>query len=148
MKFWDGAADERRLYAQKSLIFDATELVAEAMEERGWTRKRLANALSVRASEITQRLRGKRNLTLRSLADMLHVMEYDVRLAKVDRNSPATWSPVTAGVTVTVQTITFPPGPGWSITGFASYVDSMGGLGLRGEVTTGGSLISVGGRES
>lgn len=87
MSIWGMTTGERRLYAEKSLIFDAAELVAEAMEERGWTRKRLADALEIRASEITQRLRGKRNLTLRTLAGMLHVMDYDVRIEKVDRRS-------------------------------------------------------------
>jgi plasmid maintenance system antidote protein VapI len=145
MKFWEGAADEQRLYAEKSLIFDATELVAEAMEERGWTRKQLANALNVRASEITQRLRGKRNLTLRSLANMLHVMGYEVRLAKVDRTSQATWSPVTAGVTITVQTITHTHAPGWSITPGSSLA---GVVTTGSSVTTGGIPVLVGGRES
>jgi transcriptional regulator with XRE-family HTH domain len=146
MNLWGGTADERRLYAQKSLIFDAAELVAEAMEERGWTRRQLADALKVRASEITQRLRGKRNLTLRSLADMLHVMGYEVRLDKVDRGTSATWSgpTVTTGANVTV--LEPPPirrPPWWITIEPTPGAGPTGGVGLRAEVTAGSSLASV-----
>lgn len=77
-------ADERRIYAQRSLAFDAAELVAEAMQERGWTRSQLAAAVGVPARRITRRLRGQ--LSLRELADMLHVMGYEVRVSKVERD--------------------------------------------------------------
>lgn len=81
---WGDSPEKRRLYAQSSLVIDATELVAEAMEERGWTYQRLATALGVRKSEVRRRLQGRR-LTVRQVADMLHVMGYDVRIAKVVR---------------------------------------------------------------
>jgi hypothetical protein len=47
----------------------------------------LAKLLSVRASEVTQRLSGGRNLTLRTLAEMLDVLGYDVHLSLVDRGA-------------------------------------------------------------
>ena len=85
MTWWRDTPEERRAFAEEGLIAEATELVAEALEERGWSQKDLAQVLRVRPSEITQRLRGKRNLTLRSLAAMLHAMDYDVVLRKRDR---------------------------------------------------------------
>jgi len=147
MNLWGGPAEERRLYAQKSLIFDAAELVTEAMEERGWTRKQLADALKVRASEITQRLRGKRNLTLRSLADMLHVMGYEVRLSKIDRRSSAVSSArtVTTGAHVTiVHPAETPHSTRWIFIGPMSDAGETAGAGLQAEVTTGNRLASAG----
>jgi transcriptional regulator with XRE-family HTH domain len=51
------------------------------------SRSDLAKLLSVRASEVTQRLSGGRNLTLRTLAEMLDVLGYDVHLSLVDRGA-------------------------------------------------------------
>lgn len=67
-----------RLLAEERLIFRATELIAEAMEHRGITRKQLAEAVGVSQGEISQRLSGRRNLTLRSLAQMLHALHADI----------------------------------------------------------------------
>jgi transcriptional regulator with XRE-family HTH domain len=88
MSWWKDTPEERRAFAEEGLIAEATELVAEALVERGWSRRTLAEALKVRPSEITQRLRGKRNLTLRSLAAMLDAMDFDVILRKRDRQQP------------------------------------------------------------
>jgi transcriptional regulator with XRE-family HTH domain len=97
MSWWKDTPEERRAFAEEGLIADATELVAKALEERGWSQKDLARVLHVRPSEITQRLRGKRNLTLRSLAAMLHAMDYDVVLRKRDRRAAAPLATSSAG---------------------------------------------------
>lgn len=64
--------ESEALLAQETLVLDATEIVYEAMEIRGINGRELADRLGVRPSEVSQRLSGRRNLTLRSLAAMLH----------------------------------------------------------------------------
>lgn len=74
-----------QLLAQERLILEVTERVCQALEERGVTRAELARRLGVTAGEISHRLNEGRNLTLRSLADMLHALGYDARLELDDR---------------------------------------------------------------
>lgn len=74
----------RQLLAEERLIVATTELISEALDSREMTRSELAAALEVKASEITQRLSGKRNLTLRTLADMLDVLDYELELSLKD----------------------------------------------------------------
>lgn len=63
-----------RTYAEESALADASELIAEAMEHAGVTNADLARRLKVSRSEVTARLRGDRNLTLRKLAATLHAL--------------------------------------------------------------------------
>jgi len=69
-----------RLLSEERLVVAATELVSEALELRGVTRSGLAARLGTTKSEVTQRLSGRRNLTLRSFAAMLHELGYEARL--------------------------------------------------------------------
>lgn len=71
-----------RLLAEERVVLGATELLAEAMERRGISQAELARRLKVSPSEISQRLSGKRNLSLRILAAMLDEMGFtlDARL--------------------------------------------------------------------
>jgi transcriptional regulator with XRE-family HTH domain len=85
MAWWSDSPKEYQAYVEERLIADVTELITDALEERGWTQAQLAERLGVQPSEITQRLRGKRNLTLRSLATMLDALGYDIEIRKVDR---------------------------------------------------------------
>lgn len=78
--------DSERLLAEERVVLAATELICEAMERRGISRAELAAKVGVSASEITQRLSGRRNLTLRRLADMLHAMDFGVEGRLVDRS--------------------------------------------------------------
>jgi transcriptional regulator with XRE-family HTH domain len=61
-------------FAAEAAMVDASELIAAALERSGMTQAQLARALRVSRSEITARLRGERNITLRSLALTLHAM--------------------------------------------------------------------------
>jgi transcriptional regulator with XRE-family HTH domain len=63
-----------RTYAEESALADASELIAEAMEHAGVSNADLARRLKVSRSEITARLRGDRNLTLRKLAATLYAL--------------------------------------------------------------------------
>jgi len=78
------------LLEEERLIVAATEAIAEAMEKRGVNKRQLADVLDVRPSEISQRLSGRRNLTLRSLAAMLHALGARVRLSIEESEVPFT----------------------------------------------------------
>lgn len=62
------------VYAQEAAMIDASELIADALEKSGMTRAELARALKVSKGEITARLKGERNITVRKLAETLHVL--------------------------------------------------------------------------
>ncbi len=86
MTTWFRDTDEsRRALAEERLVVAASELTSEALERRGRTRTWLAERLGVRLSEISQRLSGRRNLTLRSFAAMLHELDYGVEIRLSDR---------------------------------------------------------------
>lgn len=87
MSWFQPDDQERRLLVQERLLLEASEAVCRALDDRGVSRSDLAKLLSVRASEVTQRLSGGRNLTLRTLAEMLDVLGYDVHLSLVDRGA-------------------------------------------------------------
>lgn len=61
-------------YAEEAAMVDASELIANALERSAMTKSELARALNVSKSEVTARLAGQRNITVRSLAKTLHVL--------------------------------------------------------------------------
>ena len=69
-----------RLYRQEVLIADAQECICRALQREGMTRSDLARVLKVNRSLITHFLTGKRNLTLRTLADVLGAMGWTARI--------------------------------------------------------------------
>lgn len=71
--------------AEESAMVDASELIAEALERSGLSRSQLARALGVSRSEVTARLRGERNITVRKLAATLHVLGEDLQLTSHSR---------------------------------------------------------------
>ena len=73
--------ESERLLSEERLILAATEKVYEAMEHADATKKTLAERLGVSKSEIGQRLSGRRNLTVRSLAAMLHALGAEATLS-------------------------------------------------------------------
>ncbi|TFD46981.1 XRE family transcriptional regulator [Cryobacterium frigoriphilum] len=64
-------------------MVDASELIASALERSGMTRADLARALGVSRSEVTARLAGERNITVRKLAATLHVLGLRLELTAV-----------------------------------------------------------------
>ena len=79
-------------YAEEAAMVDASEAVAEALEKSGMSQSDLARALGVSRSEITERLRGERNITVRKLAATLHALgaTLEIRLADRPKVSAAT----------------------------------------------------------
>lgn len=73
------------VYAEEAAMVDASELIAHALEASGLTRADLARILKVSRSEVTERLRGDRNITVRNLAATLHALGAELQL---DANIP------------------------------------------------------------
>jgi transcriptional regulator with XRE-family HTH domain len=70
----------RRLFSQEDLILEVTETICELLEKEKVSRKELAERLGKTKGFISQLLNGGRNLTLRTVADILHVLGYRASL--------------------------------------------------------------------
>ena len=70
----------RKLLAQEELILEVTETICEILENEKISRKELADRLGKSKGFVSQLLNGGRNLTLRTVADILHVLGYKVAL--------------------------------------------------------------------
>lgn len=70
----------RKLLAQEELILEVTEVLCGLLEQEKVSRKELADRLGKTKGFVSQLLNGGRNLTLRTVADILHVLGYKVSL--------------------------------------------------------------------
>ena len=70
----------RKLLAEEELILEVTETICELLENEKVSRKGLADRLGKSKGFISQLLNGGRNLTLRTVADILHVLGYRIAL--------------------------------------------------------------------
>ena len=62
------------IYAEESAMVDASELIADAMERANVTSADLARKLEISRSEVSARLAGDRNITVRKLAATLYAL--------------------------------------------------------------------------
>jgi len=70
-----------KLMARGELIMEVTETLCELLEKEKVSRKELADRLGKSKGFISQLLNGGRNLTLRTVADILHVLGYKLALS-------------------------------------------------------------------
>jgi hypothetical protein len=77
-----------KLLAQEDLILEVTETLCELLEKEKISRKELADRLGKSKGFISQLLNGGRNLTLRTVADILHVLGYRVALTPYKAGEP------------------------------------------------------------
>lgn len=75
-----GDAEFDATYAEEAAMVDASELIAAALAESNMSKTALANALNVSKSEISARLAGERNITVRKLAATLHATGHRLEL--------------------------------------------------------------------
>jgi transcriptional regulator with XRE-family HTH domain len=68
----------RKLLAEEELILEVTETICDILGKENISRKELADRLGKSKGFISQLLNGGRNLTLRTVADILHVLGYRV----------------------------------------------------------------------
>lgn len=78
-RFYEGSEGNRRLLAQEELLFDVSDAIHDALEREGMTQKQLADSLGCTPSFVSQVLAGDQNLTLRTLADIAHAMDFSVQ---------------------------------------------------------------------
>jgi Helix-turn-helix. len=74
-------AEDERALAQEELIVGATEVICELLEREGVSRQELAERLGKTKGFVSQVLNGERNMTLRTLADLAHVLGHRLRVA-------------------------------------------------------------------
>ena len=79
-----------KLMAQEDLILEVTETLCELLEKEKISRKELADRLGKSKGFVSQLLNGGRNLTLRTVADILHVLGYKVALTPYKEGEPRT----------------------------------------------------------
>lgn len=82
-----GDRDYDAVYAQESAMVDASELIARALAATGTSRAQLARQLGVSRAEVTARLKGERNITVRKLAETLHALDERLVLSTEPRRS-------------------------------------------------------------
>lgn len=78
------------IYAEEASMVDASELISGALDRSAMTRADLARILNVSKSEVTARLAGERNITVRSLAKTLHVMGMHLELGATELKTDTT----------------------------------------------------------
>lgn len=81
-----GEPEEKRLYQQERLLFDATELISRLIEKQDVSRAELAKRLGKSKAYVTQVLRGQNNMTLRTLSDLSYALGYSVALGASSPN--------------------------------------------------------------
>jgi transcriptional regulator with XRE-family HTH domain len=69
-----------KLVAQGDLIMEVTETLCELLEKEKISRKELADRLGKSKGFVSQLLNGGRNLTLRTVADIISVLGYKITL--------------------------------------------------------------------
>jgi len=67
--------ENRRLFEQERVIVDVTEMICKLMERANISRKDLAEKLGTSQANVTQMLNGARNMTLRTVSDVLFSMD-------------------------------------------------------------------------
>ncbi len=72
--FMQDAGFKKRL-AQEGFILEVTEVLCKIMRDKVISRRKLADLLGKSKGSVSQLLNGERNLTLRTVADILHVLE-------------------------------------------------------------------------
>jgi transcriptional regulator with XRE-family HTH domain len=84
-------ADGGREFAQERLIVAITEQVCELMAHENVSKSELAAGLHKSKAYVSQLLRGTRNMTLRTLADLAYVLGRNVSVHFSDRTEAHSW---------------------------------------------------------
>ena len=75
LEAWANESPENaKLSAQESLILEVTEEIWCLLDEKDMTKSQLAKAMQKSKAHITQLLDGSRNMTLRTLSDILFAL--------------------------------------------------------------------------
>jgi len=78
--FEEHSVQSRRLLRQEELIVEVTEAIARALKDAQMTQSQLAERLGKTKGFVSQILGGGRNLTLRTLSDVVDALEAYIRV--------------------------------------------------------------------
>jgi len=84
----DAGEDYRRLFNQETFILEVTESICKYMNENNISRTELARRLDRTKGFVSQVLNGSRNVTLRTLADILWALGCEPRFQVVPIGLP------------------------------------------------------------
>lgn len=84
-------SDADALVSQEELILEFTEAICFAMNSRKISRTALSQRLNKSKSFVSQLLNGERNMTLRTLADVLGALDVKLRIEIVDSHNDVEW---------------------------------------------------------
>lgn len=93
-KIVEASPGMKRLVAEEGFILDAIEEIYAAMEKMGVSKSDLARELGTSQANISQKLRGTSNLTLRTVAAVAHAMNLRPRLSLEDPAAKNGWGKV------------------------------------------------------
>ena len=80
----------RRLLSIEALVAEASEVIAKLMADQNVNKAELARRLNKSRSWVTQLLSGKANVTVRTLAEVAHVLNAELKLrAQPPHGQPA-----------------------------------------------------------
>jgi transcriptional regulator with XRE-family HTH domain len=78
----------RRLLSVEALVAEASEVIARLMAEQNVSKADLARRLHKSRAWVTQLLSGKANMTIRTLAEVVHTLDAEVKL----QTQPPGWT--------------------------------------------------------
>lgn len=94
--WFDPTAQERLQIDQEFLQVEVTEVLHEAMAIRQASRADLARLSGITRSALSQRMSGRRSMTLKTLASMLHHLGFRLKVDLIDtRQEPRHPEPIT-----------------------------------------------------
>jgi transcriptional regulator with XRE-family HTH domain len=82
-----GDPEFRKLLAVESLVAEAAEVIANLMAQQSLSKADLARRLNKSRAWVTQLLSGKTNMTVRTLAEVVHSLGAEVKLQAQPVNS-------------------------------------------------------------
>ncbi len=97
--------ENRKLFAEEGLILEVTEAIWASLKLKGWSQKELAEALGVSRSHVSQLLDGRRNMTLRTLADIAFALGLEPKMKLCDPKEAANWENVPAVIGPTLMAV-------------------------------------------
>lgn len=87
----------RRMLVREQTILEVTEMICSLMDASGVTRSELARRMGKTKAAVSQMLDGERNLTLKSVSDMLFALDKALVADCREFDEPATVPPAQGG---------------------------------------------------
>jgi antitoxin component HigA of HigAB toxin-antitoxin module len=85
----------KKLFEEERVILEVTEMICTLMEEQGVSKAELARRLETSKANITQMLDGRRNMTIRSIVDVVFALGASLSIAPRSLTFEDNWYDVT-----------------------------------------------------